>query len=310
MAEQWIAAHQAYDSAPDQYVLCDRLHAALIPARARLFQFGEEVSERCQVPKWFWWAGGHEALEADWTSGDFSTWIEHRTHCRAFGVEFGLAGVLEMLPFEDRAATARRLSVAGNPDWISAKEARKIACEYLGYAPVVAGDAIIELARLGLASARAIMAVGTKIPARTSSTWQEREWDVPVWFWNDLAASRENRGFWELGQFQCNAVSPHARQKIVLSGVHFLRSSIIPDMPSAAIPEPEGAIRRGRKPSYDWDAAVSAIWGDIYRGDLNPAQQADIELAIQRWLTRGDREPSESTVRPYAKRIWDEFSKA
>lgn len=69
-------------------------------------------------------------------------------------------------------------------------------------------------------------------------------------------------------------------------------------------------VRRGRKPKYDWPAASAAIWGKIYRGELIPENQAAIERAFQAYLTIGDKEPSESTVRPFARTIWDQISKA
>ena len=71
----------------------------------------------------------------------------------------------------------------------------------------------------------------------------------------------------------------------------------------------EGA-KRGRRPEYNWLHALNLIWGQIYRGELIPDKQAEIERALQTVLARGDKEPSESTVRPYAKQIWEEFSKA
>ena len=65
----------------------------------------------------------------------------------------------------------------------------------------------------------------------------------------------------------------------------------------------------GRKPKYDWDKASNEIWGKIYRGELFPKKQADIESALIEYLAKGDEEPGESTVRPYARRIWIEFER-
>jgi hypothetical protein len=120
MAEQWIAAHQAYDLAPDQFVLCARLHVGQVVAWAKLFQSNGVAKQHVLIPEWFWWAKGRGALEADWTVGDFSTLIDHKVRWSAFGVEFGLAGILEILPFEERAAVARKFSVASNADWVTA----------------------------------------------------------------------------------------------------------------------------------------------------------------------------------------------
>lgn len=68
--------------------------------------------------------------------------------------------------------------------------------------------------------------------------------------------------------------------------------------------------RRGRRPKYDWPAASVAVFGMIHRGDLKPETQADVERALIAHLTRNDDAPSESTVRPFAKLIWEEQAKA
>lgn len=65
----------------------------------------------------------------------------------------------------------------------------------------------------------------------------------------------------------------------------------------------------GRKPKYEWDKASNEIWGKIFRGDLIPNKQADIESALIEYLAKGDEEPGESTVRPYARRIWIQFER-
>ncbi|WP_373492493.1 hypothetical protein [Parasphingorhabdus sp.] len=62
----------------------------------------------------------------------------------------------------------------------------------------------------------------------------------------------------------------------------------------------------GRKQSYNWSEASTAIWGQIYRGELMPNKQADIEKALIEFLRSGDTEPGESTVRPFARIIWKE----
>jgi hypothetical protein len=105
MAQQWIAPAQALEIVTSKQALCVRLHAGLVSARARVFEMGQKRAQQVEVPKEFWWAEGHEALEANWNSGDFSTWIEGKAQCKAFGVQFGLDGLLEMLPVERRAAT-------------------------------------------------------------------------------------------------------------------------------------------------------------------------------------------------------------
>lgn len=71
--------------------VCKRAHAEMMRARARRFCVGEECADNVDVPAKFWWAEGHQALEQDWESGDFSTWpswLNGSQQWRAFGVEW------------------------------------------------------------------------------------------------------------------------------------------------------------------------------------------------------------------------------
>lgn len=142
--------------------------------------------------------------------------------------------------------------------------------------------------------------------------WQAIEWDVPLWFWRDFADSQATVFQWPLGKVRGEGGPYNNRQTIQLQGLHFHRSGLINLGLAAGNVTMEAApgMKRGRKPEYDWQAASTAIWGLIVRGDLYPKNQAQIERALQSHLTIGDKEPSESTVRPYAKLIWDEYSKA
>lgn len=65
--------------------------------------------------------------------------------------------------------------------------------------------------------------------------------------------------------------------------------------------------RTGRPAEYDWLEATNAIWAKLYGNELKPKSQADIERAMILHLTNGDDEPGQSTVRPYAKRVWEKF---
>lgn len=74
-----------------------RAHAGLIRSRARLFSREEprdygskEQVDRydAELPQQFWWAEGEAALTANWTTGDFSTWIDKTYLWQAFSVDF------------------------------------------------------------------------------------------------------------------------------------------------------------------------------------------------------------------------------
>lgn len=66
--------------------------------------------------------------------------------------------------------------------------------------------------------------------------------------------------------------------------------------------ETEPNKKPGPKP-YDWLKATNAVWGQIYRGELIPEKQADIERA----LAEVERVKGDTTARPYARPIWREM---
>lgn len=156
MADQWIDAGTALDVFGNRLAICERCEAGLLRSRAQLFKRHEEELVDVELPREFWWPKGREALDQNWETGDFSTWIDRNYHWRAFGVSFALNDLLKMLPFDQHAAIRRRLSVAGNRAWASARKARRFAYNEAGLQPVTAGNGIIEQARLGFVTARAV----------------------------------------------------------------------------------------------------------------------------------------------------------
>jgi hypothetical protein len=83
----------------------------LVKSRARLFKWEErdetpsgrssKIQREAQfaaLPPSFWWAEGHEALEQNWITGDFATWIDRTFHWQAFGTEFSRNDIAAMLP--------------------------------------------------------------------------------------------------------------------------------------------------------------------------------------------------------------------
>ena len=308
MAEHWITASQALEIGGDAIALCKRLHTGAIRARARLLKIDENALSNMSVPVQLWWAQGHGALDQDWQNGDFATWFDRDQRVEAFGVTFALSGVLEMIDAERRPSVIRKMSVAGNPAWITAREARIFAFEQLGFDQVVAAEVVLEKARLGLVIARAMEARGsTGDRDEIDWSWEESEWDVTPWFWDNFTSVGSSSQDWQTGKFSGSGWSPTSIRSITLSGVYFHRESLEALGPPKSGTESES--QRGRRPTYKWAEAVSAIWGKLHRGELLPKTQADIEAALIVCLTKGEKGPSESTVRPFAKPIWDEFLK-
>lgn len=316
MAIEWISADKAlkYVSLGEQdfasrTAICQRAHFGLLASRARLLNWNGEEKRFQSIPKEFWWAEGFEALEQDWMAGDFSTWLEKETPVRAFGVEFDFVALSELVPADLQAQALRSISVVADPNWITAREMRTMMFEKVN--PYLAGAAIVEACRLGQLAGRAMRCVGKVHVGRQVFDWATVEWDIPLWFWRDFVRTDNPNVDWPLGKSKARGIRHGNTEDIELSGIHFHRSGLrnLGFAETQPIATSLNEARRGRRPEYDWTAASSAIWGQLFRGDLKPETQADVEKALIGLLAKGDKEPSESTVRPYAKAIWEEFQK-
>ncbi|HVR90239.1 MAG TPA: hypothetical protein VHG29_03975 [Novosphingobium sp.] len=74
-----------------------------------------------------------------------------------------------------------------------------------------------------------------------------------------------------------------------------------------SVTEEPSNLKSGRPAAYDWLEATNAIWAKLYGNELIPTVQADIEKALILHLRKGDAEPGQSTVRPFARAIWEKF---
>jgi hypothetical protein len=310
MAEHWIEASRAQELVGSTFTLCERAKAGLVKSHAQLLLVGSERHEGAEIPSKFWWAEGHEALNQDWESGDFSTWIDRSAEWKAFGVRFALSGLIEMLPFERRALAARSLSVAGNPDWVSATEARKFSYNEGGVNPTRAATAVIEQAKLGFLTARAVVAQGSKGRSdETEWSWEAREWDISPWFWEECTHEDSSSQDWASGKFSGRGKGPNGLRYFTLLGVHFLRESLTALLPAktAAVSNSEPRNKGGRPPAAFADDLMCAIWGLIHQGDLNPKNQAEIERAMLDWAARNDHELGTTMARGKARKVYATF---
>lgn len=323
MANEWITAATALRYLTDdlypyneQQAICERAHNGLIAARAETLIWGDETRRNCKVPKEFWRAEREDDLLENWETGDFSTWIDGAFEAKAFGVSFDFLGVVELAPAEKRAAGMRRISVAANPGWIHSRDLTSLI--YAQTNSMRAGAVILEACKLGQLTARAARVSITR-EARAgygeASVWASLEWDVPLSFWRDFTNPNQSAQDWQQGTARGRTYRQGTSELIELQGLHLHRAGLSflglkstdDDQSDAETPGPSN---RGRKAKYDWPAATLAIFGRIHRGDFKPESQAEIEKALQAYLAQGDKEPSESTVRPYAKLIWDEAQQA
>lgn len=300
-ARSLIAAESSRHEA--EIALCSRAHAGLLKTKARLFLRGSEPANTDLIPAAFWWPQGHAALVQDWSVGDFSMSLDG-SQFRAFGITFDLDGVLEMLPLERAARVKRELSVVSNSAWVSALTARRCMYEQLRANPSVAGQRLVDQCRLGFIAARAVLMQRADGGRPDDWTLEEREWDVPVWFWERFTLDGSSSQDWERAVFAGRGQGPGGYCWITLSAVHFARESLDAMLPAPSKPVPPSLSTGGRPSASFWDELWCAVWGDVYRGDLKPVRQADIERAMQEWVAANGHDASPSTIRDRARRMF------
>ena len=317
MAVHWISAESALSAIEGisgeyaaRLAICTHAFEGLLSAKARLLVMGDKRGTDVFVPKSFWWALGHEALKQNWSVGDFSTWIDQRISCSAIGVTFDLSGICEMLPSETRPLIARKLSVAGNPDWMTAQSARAFMYGELRAQPVAAGQLLVDQCRLGFVAARAVLM--QQDDGNNPHTWSEeqREWDIPSWYWDGFTVAGSSQQNWERGLFSGKGSTPRGLSAMTLTGVHFARSSMDAMLPARVDATSDPLVQRaigGRLPAQFWDDLWCAVWGQIYRGELLPKTQADIERAMLDWAAANEHELSESGAKPRARKLFAQY---
>lgn len=143
-------------------------------------------------------------------------------------------------------------------------------------------------------------------------------------FWRIHQASDSPTADWRSGRFAIvlRAEDGIGWREIALFGVEFceedLRKVFSLPPPSFAV-FPEGALlatssqappariahRRGPKPKAFWGEAMAAVDAKISAGELLASTQADIERAMMNWIVDEGYDAGESTVRNYAKPIWE-----
>jgi hypothetical protein len=76
-----------------------------------------------------------------------------------------------------------------------------------------------------------------------------------------------------------------------------------------AMPKQANQKRRGPKPKSFWGDAMAAMEASISAGELLASSQADIERAMAQWIGDQGYDAGESTIRNYAKPVWERVSR-
>lgn len=107
--EEWIPAatalgmlKQSMPHAAAVKAICTRAHDGMVRARAERFirehRSDSRSADSIEIPKEFWWAQGGVALEQNWSTGDFETWINQEIHLRAYSVSFLRSDLQKIIP--------------------------------------------------------------------------------------------------------------------------------------------------------------------------------------------------------------------
>jgi len=199
MDEEWLTARDALAFlqrvAPftDQRgTICKRAHAGLIQARAETLVLPKGKYSNANIGEDFWWAEGHVALEQNWTTGDFSTWIDQKYQVKAFGVSFLAEDIYAIVP--GSATKAGR--------WIGSADAVEFVARDASVPAERALAAIIHCCanQLIVTHCRTLT---WQYSDRLDSTLEERIDDdvMPAWFWMSSARHPDAILNWRSGNF-------------------------------------------------------------------------------------------------------------
>jgi hypothetical protein len=89
-------------------------------------------------------------------------------------------------------------------------------------------------------------------------------------------------------------------------GASFLRADIETMIPaSQALPAAVPTAAKGGRPKADWwEDLWIEICRQLYRGELIPKTQADIERAMHQWISWHSHSAGDTTVRDRATKLW------
>lgn len=291
--------------------ICKRAHAGLVKARARLLIWHKERRENCDVPEQFWWAEGNTALTQNWTCGDFETWIDERFQCKAYGVLFNRADILEMLP------SVPKLDLMA--DKLETVDVEMPAKDVVQWLSDLMSEPYLEVLR----TLRASCANG-HITSYCDNMWIETldryddtheedvQGEIPEWFWANIVDADCAGLNWKRNFYSGLGFRDGEQTKVRLTGLSFNRDELtilIPDKPIQKTSGRGSAKKSGRPPAEWWDSLWIEICRQLHFGELIPKKQSDIESAMLDWLAAQDVVPSVSTIRKRARPLWDAISR-
>ena len=265
MDEDWISAKDALafmqGAAPftdQRRTICERAHAGLIQARAATLILPAGKHSDANIGEDFWWAEGGAALEQNWVTGDFSTWINQKFQVKAFGVHFLADDIYSIVPSAPKAVGR----------WIESHDAVELVAAEGGVASPDALAAIVHCCGSQLIGSRC-RSMRWQYSDRYDTVYNEHidNGAVPAWFWRTCARNPDAIMNWRAGSFAgAGLTDQNDYCQAQLKGVTFERAELpnaweyarglwptapaVPSEPSAAEPHhfADGAKSKPRLP--------------------------------------------------------------
>lgn len=266
-----------------------------------------------------------------WHYGDIRIVVPARGGARNTPVQFcdvrfersGLEGLVPELRRQRPATPLAAPSASqmdGPREWISAADAVDLVLPLYDRAGLAQTALIAEAAGDRLATrcdrfehegARGAFGLGRELTSK---------------FWRDFERGDREREDWFVGSFVFHEDDDLRDERWTRAfGVEFCANDIRRVFrlrePSFAV-FPEGALRmaetpahlpnqkrRGPKPKTFWGDAMAAVEAGISSGELLASSQADVERAMMNWIVEQGWDAGESTVRNYAKPVWERVAR-
>jgi hypothetical protein len=233
MDEEWIdarymlclAAAVVGDAEAESYVFRLANNGSL-PARANGQHRLDDDWLGAAISPGFWPAISNDLSETDWADSRFIRLKPNGCRWETSGVQFNFANWSATIAPAALREGLSRFSVAFDQSWLSAIAARTAIMRKAIPMPMDSGATLLAHCKLGHINARAVKmqeASGMR-PDKWVNT--EREWDIPLWFWQNFTEREESAQLWETGVFAGRAHFKGSHRWLTLSGVHFERKSL------------------------------------------------------------------------------------
>lgn len=281
--------------------IAKRARDRLVRTHAVRFIKHRETQDNVDLPAEFWWAEGHEALEQNWVTGDFSTWIDRTWEWKAYGVRFCRDDILAMIP-----TASPPVRQAEGDDLVSSANAHKSVTEACGDESAAAG-VLLDWAKAGELAGHArtyqLTVEGGPITTERDRALQPEDWsrfDVlePAALMTGIV-TKTGWDSWERETVTTRMTG------LRFSGV--MLAGLLESLPT--VPAQRPPTQGGRPPANWWEDLIIDIFAKIYLGDLKPERQSHVEDAMNDWLVAHGHSASGSTVRKRARKVWEAINR-